>query len=86
MIFKPDHLGVINPALERLADRGYQRIVLCAPDFEFVQDGTRRDAAFREEQHAAYVRELESRGWSYFVARGSLVERVAAVVHWLEKD
>jgi HTH-type transcriptional repressor of NAD biosynthesis genes len=86
LIYSHAMLGTADPVLERLADRGYHRIVLCAPDFEFVQDGTRRDAAFRQEQHAAYVREIESRGWSYFVASGSVAARVAAIVHWLEKN
>jgi HTH-type transcriptional regulator, transcriptional repressor of NAD biosynthesis genes len=33
--------------LVQLAQRRYDTMFLCSPDFPFVQDGTRRDAAFR---------------------------------------
>jgi HTH-type transcriptional regulator, transcriptional repressor of NAD biosynthesis genes len=57
------------------AQRAYSLIVLCAPDFPFVQDGTRRDSTFRERQHVWYQTELATRGLPYVTARGSLVER-----------
>ena len=40
------------PALQEAAQHRYDLVVLCAPDFGFVQDGTRRDAAFQREQQA----------------------------------
>ena len=36
----------------RLAARRYDALVLCRPDFPFVQDGTRRDGDFRDRQSA----------------------------------
>ena len=38
--------------------RRYALAVLCLPDFEFVQDGCRRDDRFRLEQHAWTVEQL----------------------------
>lgn len=54
--------GRADPALEALAGRRYDLVLLCAPDVPFVQDGTRRDDAFRQWQHAWYLRELDARG------------------------
>ena len=55
----------------------YYKIFLCSPDFPMVQDGTRKDEAFRQRGHAYYMRELE--GFDYTVLRGSLEERIATV-------
>lgn len=74
-----------DPALEALANRVYDACVLCAPDFPFVQDGTRADAAFRERGHQWYVDQLSRRGIRYLVAEGPLharVERLAAVLRY----
>ncbi len=46
--------GRIQPELARLAARQYDATILCKPDFPFVQDGSRREAAFRDQQHAWY--------------------------------
>jgi HTH-type transcriptional regulator, transcriptional repressor of NAD biosynthesis genes len=66
-----------DPALERLSARPYDLIVLCAPDFPFVQDGTRRDEAFRARQHAWYLERLSGTPW--VLATGSVADRVAAI-------
>ncbi len=68
--------GRAEPELELATQRPYSVVVLCAPDFPFVQDGTRRDAEFRRQQHAWYENELQARGVAYEVARGTLAERV----------
>lgn len=72
--------GVADPELEALASRAYDLTVVCAPDIPFVQDGTRRDAAFRERQHRFYQAELSRRGLSFVLAEGSMQARVASVV------
>ncbi|MCC7143033.1 MAG: AAA family ATPase [Candidatus Eisenbacteria bacterium] len=72
-----------DPRLEQLADRNYPRVVLCAPDFDFVQDGTRLDATFRARQHAWLLAELARRKTPYFLAEGPLPLRVEAVARWL---
>jgi NadR type nicotinamide-nucleotide adenylyltransferase len=72
--------GSAHPVLERLAERKYDLTILCAPDFDFVQDGTRRDDAFRKEQHRWYREQLGHRGIPVLEATGSLQERVASIV------
>ena len=75
--------GRADAELERLAERSYDVTILCEPDFAFVQDGTRRDADFRGEQHAWYQRELSGRRIDWLTVRGTIQERVEAVVRTL---
>ncbi|TGQ62721.1 transcriptional regulator, partial [Mesorhizobium sp. M1C.F.Ca.ET.212.01.1.1] len=49
------------------------------PDIPFDQDGTRVGAAFRAQQHAWYVRELQARGVDYVLLEGDLETRIARV-------
>lgn len=67
-------------ALQALAGRPYAFTVLCHPDFEFVQDGTRRDDRFRRQQHAWYEAQLGTRGVVPLHACGTLADRVKHVV------
>lgn len=71
-----DH-GQAPEALHELARRRYDLTVLCAPDFDFVQDGARRDAGFRGEQHALTVELLVRFGLPYMLVRGDLAQRLA---------
>jgi NadR type nicotinamide-nucleotide adenylyltransferase len=43
------------PELKTLAQRHYHPILLCADDFPFHQDGTRRDSAFRSKGQSWYL-------------------------------
>lgn len=72
--------GHAQPALEHAAERRYDHVFLCVPDFDFIQDGTRRDAAFSHRQHQWYMAELERRGIPYVLLEGPLQQRVAAVL------
>jgi NadR type nicotinamide-nucleotide adenylyltransferase len=74
-----DLFGQAPPELEALASRPYDLVVLCAPDFPFVQDGTRRDPSFRLKQHEWYLRELTERKIAYTLATGSIAERVQQI-------
>jgi NadR type nicotinamide-nucleotide adenylyltransferase len=76
----------VAPSLEAAACRGYHHTVLCRPDFDFVQDGTRRDASFRQRQHAVYTRELEQRNVRYVEASGSLGQRIDQVAAALARS
>ncbi|WP_447765124.1 AAA family ATPase [Sphingopyxis panaciterrae] len=67
--------GGIDTALEALAARRYDHLFLCAADFPFVQDGTRRDAAFRQRQNDWYRGRLDRAGVSYTVVSGSVADR-----------
>lgn len=76
-LFFSRHLfGAASPELERMSERAYDLTVLCAPDFPFEQDGIRHGGDFRHQQHAWYVRELESRGIPYLLLTGSPGERI----------
>lgn len=63
--------------LVRDTEDSYYKIFLCAPDFPMVQDGTRKDEAFRQRGHEYYLSELK--GFEYTVLKGSLQERIAQV-------
>ncbi len=67
------------PQLVAMAERPYDLAVLCAPDFEFVQDGTRRDDGFRLRQHAWYEAQLDRLGMRWMHADGNLDRRIALV-------
>jgi NadR type nicotinamide-nucleotide adenylyltransferase len=71
--------GRADPALEALAARPYDHVFLCAPDFPFVQDGTRVGEEFRDRQHRWYLETLKARGVAYQLLTGSIEERVLAV-------
>jgi NadR type nicotinamide-nucleotide adenylyltransferase len=77
LLYSRHLFGRAEPELEALADRRYAAVLLCAPDFPFVQDGTRQDAAFREWQHRWYLGELAARGWPFTLLTGTLDERIA---------
>jgi NadR type nicotinamide-nucleotide adenylyltransferase len=76
--------GRVDPALDTLCERPYSLFVLCAPDIPFDQDGTRRDEAFRLEQHEHYLQALRARNLPYLLVRGSVDERIAQVIRRLE--
>ncbi|MCE3608448.1 AAA family ATPase [Massilia sp. P8910] len=69
--------GHADPALRDLAAQPYDSTLLCAPDFAFVQDGTRRDEGFRQRQHAWYVAELTRRGLPFTLVQGTPAQRLA---------
>ncbi|MDR6641138.1 NadR type nicotinamide-nucleotide adenylyltransferase [Luteibacter sp. 1214] len=63
--------------LDALSRRAYDLVFLCSPDVPFVQDGTRRDEAFRQWQHEWYVRELKARNVAYRLLTGSWEARLS---------
>ncbi|TDU32324.1 NadR type nicotinamide-nucleotide adenylyltransferase [Panacagrimonas perspica] len=77
-----DH-GAASSRLLELSRRRYTLNVLCEPDFPFVQDGTRRDAAFRAEQHAWYLERLSEHDAKLLRVEGSLASRVDQVLRAL---
>ena len=81
-----DSFGHADPELYAAAARPYDVVVVCAPDFPFVQDGTRQDPAFRDRQHAWYVKELAARGIDPYLATGPSAERVEALMAFLRRD
>lgn len=79
VFYSLDGYGRVDPAVRRLAELPYAHTFLCAPDFPFVQDGTRRDAAFRARQFRWYARVLGARGVPYVLLEGPVAQRVATV-------
>lgn len=70
--------------LELLARRYYAHVFVCAPDFNFVQDGTRRDNDFRMYQHNWYLTVLNTRGIHYVLLEGSPEARLNIALTILE--
>jgi NadR type nicotinamide-nucleotide adenylyltransferase len=83
LLYSRDLFSRADLELERLAAHRYDHVFLCAPDFPFVQDGTRRGDAFRQQQHEAYLQELEARSVAYTVLRGTLEQRITDVARLL---
>jgi HTH-type transcriptional repressor of NAD biosynthesis genes len=75
--------GHVGPALANLATRTYDAIILCKPDFPFVQDGTRREEAFRDQQHAWYQERLGTLRCPVLEVSGTVSERVSRAALWL---
>ncbi|WP_161866519.1 AAA family ATPase [Pseudomonas yangonensis] len=76
--------GRAEAELERLAERHYQHLFLCADDFPFVQDGTRQDETFRRRQNQWYEQELQRRGLAFTRLTGSPKQRIEQVLWHLE--
>ena len=79
-----DH-GQAPPELHALARRRYDLTVVCEPDFDFVQDGCRRDDVFRQAQHAWALAQLQAQDVPYLCARGNIAARVAQVLACLHQ-
>jgi HTH-type transcriptional regulator, transcriptional repressor of NAD biosynthesis genes len=77
-----DH-GSAPPALQGLAARRYDLAVLCVPDFDFVQDGCRRDDGFRRAQHDWTVVRLAALHQPTLTVRGSVQARAQSVMNAL---
>ena len=77
--------GKAEQELAQLAEHGYDLVLLCAPDFPFIQDGTRRDEDFRARQHAWYQAELARRGIAYVNVSGTVADRVGQVAQLLAR-
>ncbi len=74
--YSQEIFGKVDPLLGVLSQRQYAKVFLCAGDFEFVQDGTRRDDAFRQRQQNWYVQQLNLRAVDYIMLTGSLEARL----------
>ena len=79
LLYCLDMFNQAEPELHALATRTYDIVVLCSPDFDFVQDGTRRDDTFRRAQHTWYEKELALRCSPYTVASGPIKDRIHKV-------
>jgi HTH-type transcriptional regulator, transcriptional repressor of NAD biosynthesis genes len=76
--------GHIDPQLAKLAARSYDAAILCKPDFPFVQDGSRREEAFRDQQQAWYQDQITTLKYPVLEVGGSVSERLSLVASWLD--
>jgi HTH-type transcriptional repressor of NAD biosynthesis genes len=77
--------GRIQPELANLAAREYDAVILCKPDFPFVQDGSRREEAFRDQQYAWYLQQTATLKCPVIKVAGAVPERVLSVAQWLSE-
>lgn len=76
--------GYINLPLSAMALRSYDAVVLCEPDFPFVQDETRQNNEFRMMQQQWYKEKIAQMNCPVCIVRGSVSERVKKVCEWLK--
>ena len=86
LFYCEDAFGSSVNKLKLLAKRRYDRVFLCAPDFAFVQDGTRTGDEFRQQQHRWYVEKLSEMGVPYVLLSGSLETRLTTVETILSEE
>ena len=77
------YFGQADPELSALKHRPYEVTFLCAPDFPFVQDGTRAGEDFRARQHRWYLELLQQLTIPYTLLTGTLEERICKIVEVL---
>ncbi|WP_445392102.1 AAA family ATPase [Stenotrophomonas muris] len=77
--------GTAPQPLRQAARRRYDLLFLCAPDIPFDQDGTRVGKAFRTQQHAWYLEQLQAEGVEHVLLEGDLETRIARVQGELAK-
>jgi HTH-type transcriptional regulator, transcriptional repressor of NAD biosynthesis genes len=77
LFYSHELFGRAAPELVDLSLRTYDHLVLCADDFPFVQDGTRRDETFRQKGQAWYLQNLAKH--PYLKACGTLPSRIASI-------
>jgi HTH-type transcriptional repressor of NAD biosynthesis genes len=79
-----DGFGVVDAELAQRAWRPYDLTLVCAPDFAFVQDGTRASDDFRL-RHDRWIRAtLRARGVDFHDVRGTIATRLTAVAALLD--
>jgi nicotinamide riboside kinase len=72
------YTGTYSPQVERLADsRYYDLYILTAPNFDFVQDGTREGEEIRLEMHQWFIETLDRQGKHYITVAGAHDRRMA---------
>ena len=72
--------GAAPPELMDMARRPYDAVVLCEADFDFVQDGCRRDEGFRNAQQAWTLAQLHEMGVACLRVHGSPAEEERPLV------
>lgn len=84
LFYSMEIFGRIAPELESLARRHYHHLILCADDFNFCQDGTRRDVTFRRKGQDWYGQQLQD--ISHAVVHGSIRNRIIETRKLIGRD
>jgi NadR type nicotinamide-nucleotide adenylyltransferase len=75
------YMGTYSRVVEQVADaRHYDLYILTAPDFAFVQDGTRDGEHIRLEMHQWFIQVLNQKGKQYITVEGSHQARMGAAI------
>jgi HTH-type transcriptional regulator, transcriptional repressor of NAD biosynthesis genes len=74
--YSQDWFGKVDPNLETLSRRQYDKVFLCVRDFPYVNDGTRSGDEFSYRQQDFYMKNLLQ---SFFFLTGSIESRVVQV-------
>ncbi len=79
------YLGRSDDELDALAADGWPDLyMVCAPDFEWVQDGTRESQAQRQAMHESVLRRTDASRAQVAVLRGSPDARLAEALSLIE--
>lgn len=79
------YCGATDPVVAEVASRRRPDLYLVsAPDFEWVQDGTRESRAQREEMHQLTLDMVSSSGSAYEIVGGTHEERLDAAIAAIE--
>ena len=79
------YLGASDEELDTLAaDASPDMYLVCSPDFEWVQDGTRESQTHRHAMHEAILRRAEASGADVAVLSGSHDVRLASALDRIE--
>lgn len=79
------YLGSFNQAVfEIAAKRHYELYILTAPDFGFVQDGTREGEHIRQQMHQWFIDVLNQTGKPYIMVEGPHQQRMAHAIQQID--
>lgn len=80
-VWRERYLGAADPELDALAEDWVPDLYLvCRPDFDWVQDGTRESEAHRDEMQASIERRADASGAGVMVLSGPHEQRVATAL------
>ena len=75
------YTGTYANAVEQIADsRHYDLYILTAPDFDFVQDGSRDSEFIRLEMHQWFIEVLDQKGKPYITVTGDHEQRMTTAI------
>lgn len=87
--FSRQFYTAVDPRMMPLIQREYDAYILCEPDFDFVQDGSRQDEMFRTvgHNHFSLILDMKEKheGAKVLRVKGSVEDRVEQCVRFLQE-